>query len=186
MNDILTVPTQHSIKPEPSFHDACAVTLLVYALLVDTILERFVACVMTTDHYCHVIMTNDTTALTRSHTHTHEHIGLPRTAPHHTTPHHITPHHTTPHTYLQLLFLYPVYSPFLPILRQPAGTAQFSPFSTKNISHMCLEGSVIPMRCLQCKMISPFTHQKMEGLTPKLLHSVKAIFVTRCTLFHRF
>ena len=33
--------------------------------------------------------------------------------------------------FLQLLFLCPVHNPFLPILRQPAGKVQLSPFSTK-------------------------------------------------------
>ena len=61
--------------------------------------------------------------------------------------------------FLQLLFLCPVHNPFLPILHQPAGKAQLSPFtafSTKNVSGMCLEGSIIPLMCLKSKMISPF------------------------------
>ena len=64
---------------------------------------------------------------------------------------------------LQLIFLCPVHNPFLPILRQPAGKAQLSPFSTKNVSRMCLEGSIIPLICLESKMISPFTHKKWRG-----------------------
>ena len=63
--------------------------------------------------------------------------------------------------FLQLLFLYPVHNPFLPILRQPVGEA--SPFSSKNVSCMCLEGSIIPLMCLESKMISPFTHKKWRG-----------------------
>ena len=50
--------------------------------------------------------------------------------------------------------------PLLPILRQPPGKAHLSPFSAKNVPDVCLEGSIIPMRCLEWKMISPFTHQK--------------------------
>ncbi len=40
--------------------------------------------------------------------------------------------------FLQLLFLCPVHNPFLPILRQPAGKAQLSPFGIKKVSHICL------------------------------------------------
>ena len=65
--------------------------------------------------------------------------------------------------FLQLLFLCPIHNPFLPILRQPAGKAQLSPFSTKNVSCMCLEGSIIPLMCLESKMISPFTDKKWRG-----------------------
>ena len=87
--------------------------------------------------------------------------------------------------FLQLLLLCPVHNPFLPILRQPAGKAQLSPFSTtKCIPH-------VPRRmyysmCLENNLISPFTHTKMEGLTTKLLHCKKAIFVTPCAFVHRF
>ena len=41
--------------------------------------------------------------------------------------------------FLQLIFLCPVHNHFLQILRQSAGKAQVSPFSTKNVSRMCLE-----------------------------------------------
>ena len=57
--------------------------------------------------------------------------------------------------FLQLLFLCPVHNPFLPILRQPAGKAQLSPFSTK--MYPACEGSIIPLMCLESKMISAFT-----------------------------
>ena len=72
------------------------------------------------------------------------------------------------------------------MLRQSALKTQLSPFSTKNVSRMCLEGSIIPLMCLESKMISPFTHKKMERLTTKLLHCKKAIFVTPWAFFIGF
>ena len=85
--------------------------------------------------------------------------------------------------FLQLLILCPVHNPFLPILRQPAGKAQLSPFSTKNVSRMCLEGSIIPLICLESKMISPFTHNKWRGLNHQIIALQKGYLRNALRLF---
>ena len=87
-----------------------------------------------------------------------------------------------PSFFLQLLFLCPVHNPFLPILRQPGGNAQMSPFSTKNVSRMCLKGSIIPLMCLESKMISPFTH-KNGGVNHQIIALQKGYLRNTSHLF---